>query len=115
MTTSASPSPNPTFFLNLPTTSLPASTAFYTTLGFTPVPAWADESTSVLLLPAPNESVCLMLHTRDGFARFTRPGTAVADPRATQQVLFSIMCRDKGEVDGWLGRVEGAGGRGIRM
>ncbi|KAK3291298.1 uncharacterized protein B0H64DRAFT_45654 [Chaetomium fimeti] len=103
--------PRPTFFLNLPTTSLPTATTFYTTLGFTPVPAWNDDSTSVLLLPAPNQSVCLMLHTHSRFAQFTRRGTAIADPRAAQQALFSIMCKDKEGVDGWLGRAEGAGGK----
>lgn len=103
--------PTPTFFLNLPTTSLPTATTFYTTLGFTPVPAWTDASTSVFLLPAPNQNVCLMLHTHARFTEFIRPGSAIADARATQQTLFSIGCRDKEGVDAWLGKVEGAGGK----
>ncbi|KAH6640332.1 Glyoxalase/Bleomycin resistance protein/Dihydroxybiphenyl dioxygenase [Chaetomium tenue] len=103
--------PTPTFFLNLPTTSLPPATTFYTTLGFTPVPAWTSPTTAVFLLPAPNQHICLMLHTQACFQQFIRPGSAVADARATQQTLFSIGCRDREGVDAWLERVEGAGGK----
>ncbi|KAK4034178.1 hypothetical protein C8A01DRAFT_49375 [Parachaetomium inaequale] len=106
-----STTPRPTFFLNLPTTSLPTATAFYTALSFTPVQAWSDAQTAAFLLPAPNQAVALMVHTHDRFAQFTRPGTAIADARASSQALFSIMCKDKEGVDGWLERVERAGGK----
>jgi predicted lactoylglutathione lyase len=106
-------SPKPTFFLNLPTTSLPAATTFYTALNFTHVPTWSDPSTAAFLLPSPNQSVALMLHTHDRFATFTRTGSAraIADARATTEALFSIMCRSREAVEGWVERVEGAGGK----
>ncbi|EAQ85347.1 hypothetical protein CHGG_09361 [Chaetomium globosum CBS 148.51] len=106
------PTPPPHFFLNLPTTSPPPPPPPSTPpWGFTPVPAWTDPSTSVFLLPAPNQNICLMLHTQVRFTQFIRPGSAVADARASQQTLFSIGCRDREGVDAWLERVEKAGGK----
>lgn len=102
---------NPTFFLNLPTASLPRAIAFYTALGFTPVPAWSDHSTATFLLPAPNQTISLMLHANDRFARFTRPGSSIADARTSTQALFSILWNDRESVDKWLEKAEGAGGK----
>jgi predicted lactoylglutathione lyase len=104
-------SPKPTFFLNLPTTSLPAATTFYTALNFTHIPTWSDPSTSAFLLPAPNQSVALMLHDHARFQTFTRPGSAIADARAATEALFSVMCRSREAVEGWVDAVERAGGR----
>lgn len=109
--TTAEDSPKPTFFLNLPTTSLPAATTFYTTLNFTHVPAWSDAETSSFLLPFPNHGIALMLHTHSRFKTFTRRDSAIADAKATTESLFSVMCRNKEAVDGWLERAERAGGK----
>lgn len=105
--------PNPTFFLNLPTASLPPSKTFYTALGFTPVEAWSDSETAAFLLPAPNEGVSLMLHSHTRFKQFLRPGggAAIADARTTTEALFSVMRKTKEAADEWLERVEGAGGK----
>lgn len=105
--------PKPTFFLNLPITSLPASKTFYTALGFTPVEAWSDSETAAFLFPAPNQGVSLMLYSHTRFKQFLRPGggAAIADARTTTEALFSVMRKTTKAVDEWLERVEDAGGK----
>lgn len=100
----------PTLYLNIHTTSPSASAAFFTALNFSPVPAYSDTQTQSLRLPAPNSSICLMLHDHARFKTFIRPGTEPNDARKTTEVLFSIAAETKDEVDGWVERAVGAGG-----
>ncbi|KAL2134855.1 hypothetical protein VTI74DRAFT_10661 [Chaetomium olivicolor] len=111
MSTTSQAEPAPTFFINLPTTSLSEAAEFFTSLNFTRVEAWSDASTTTLLLPAPNSTICLMLHAHSRFRQFMRPGSSIANPHTSTEVLFSIRCETREEVDGWLDRVEKAGGK----
>ena len=104
-------SPKPTFFLNLPVASIDSSTKFYTSIGFTHIKDWSDASTTAFLLPSPNQSVCLMIHTHTRFKEFMRPNTSVVDAKSSTETLFSFMCDNKEAVDGWLEKVEQAGGK----
>ncbi len=108
--TTDTPLPKPTMILNLAATSLLASTTFYTTLGFTPLPAWSDAGTTALRLPAPHAHIALMLHTPERFRLFMRPANAIAGAREATGALFSIICDSKAVVDGWLDRAVAAGG-----
>ncbi|KAK4128038.1 hypothetical protein N657DRAFT_667400 [Parathielavia appendiculata] len=111
MSTSASNSPKPTFFLNLPTTSVPSAKAFYTALGFPPLEAWSDAETASFMLPEPNQTMALMVHAHQRFKTFMRPAGTVVDAHTSTETLFSIACENREEVDGWLAKVEGAGGK----
>ena len=111
MSTTTSPTPRPTLYLNLPTTSLPTATTFFTSLGFTLVPAWTDSKSSALLLPEPNQSICLLVHTHERFNLCLRPNSAVVDARTSTETIFSIMCDTKEDVDRWLEAAEKAGGK----
>ncbi|KAL2255333.1 hypothetical protein VTK26DRAFT_3589 [Humicola hyalothermophila] len=105
------PTAKPTFLVNLPTTSLPAATAFLKALNFTHLTAWSDSSTTSFLLPPPNQSVGVMLHAHARMKDFIRPGTAIADARATTAAVYTVMAETREEVDRWMERVERAGGK----
>ncbi|KAG7285885.1 hypothetical protein NEMBOFW57_008179 [Staphylotrichum longicolle] len=111
MSDNSATSPKPTFFVNLPAASLSAATAFYTAIGLTPITAWSDPSSTAFLLPAPNDSVCLMLHAHPRFKQFMRPDASVVDAHTSTEALFSIAHDSKDAVDDWLAKVEGAGGK----
>ncbi|KXX75071.1 hypothetical protein MMYC01_208928 [Madurella mycetomatis] len=110
MSSSAEPTDPPTFFINLPTTSLPASTAFYTSLDFYHVKTWSDDKTAAFRLPSPNSSICLMLHTHPRMKEFMRPSASIADAHTTTEALFTVMCQTREEVDSWLSKAKEAGG-----
>lgn len=100
----------PSFYLNIHTVSPSTSLTFFTSLGFTPIPAFSDEQTSALLLPAPNISIGLMLHAPSRFKQFMRPGTEINDATKTTEALFSLAVDTKEEVDTFLEKVVAAGG-----
>ena len=100
----------PTLYLNIPTSNLDSSHKFFMALGFSPVPEYSDGNTKAFRLPAPNTSVCLMVHTHTRFKEFMRPGTEVTDATKTTEVLISLSAEKKEEVDDWLAKAVEAGG-----
>lgn len=92
-------------FVNLPTSDLPRSTAFFSAIGWSINPVFTDENAACVVI---DENVFLMILTRDFFATFT--DKPIVDPRTAVQVetAFSVESRD--EVDAFLARVVAAGG-----
>ncbi|KAM0285767.1 hypothetical protein ACHAQH_001228 [Verticillium albo-atrum] len=102
----------PTFFINTSTSSPEAAKAFYVAMGFTPAEWCDDPTTKALTLPAPNESICLMIHKSDRFKDFIPSDAVVADASKTNETLLTIAVNSREEVDAWLAKAVAAGGNG---
>lgn len=100
--------------------TLKTSAAADPSRGFVRIPEYGDAKTVAFRLPAPNASVCAMLHGPGRFGEFcrkdasdasgTRPGVAiVVDARKTTEVLLSLAAKDVAEVDAWIDSVVDAG------
>ncbi|KAK1831430.1 hypothetical protein QBC39DRAFT_407847 [Podospora conica] len=100
----------PTLYLNIPTSNPDASLKFFTALGFDPAPEFSDADTKAFRLPAPNSTVCAMIHSHKRFKGFMRPGTEVSDATKTTEVLISLAAEKKEEVDAWIAKAVAAGG-----
>lgn len=100
----------PTFYLNIHATSPSAAHAFFTAIGFPPVPEYSDEQTKSFRLPAPNSNICLMIHAHKRFKEFIRPGTETNDATKTTEALFSIAVDKKEAVDEMVSKAAEAGG-----
>lgn len=102
----------PALYINTHAVDPQASSTFYQALSFTPVPAYSDASTTqCLLLPSPNDSICLFLHSRDRIRDFLRPGTGPNDAHASTETLLALSCDSRAQVDDWLRRAVEAGGQ----
>ncbi|KAK3347085.1 Glyoxalase/Bleomycin resistance protein/Dihydroxybiphenyl dioxygenase [Lasiosphaeria hispida] len=104
------PQEAPTFYLNLHTADPEAGLKFFTTLGFTPIPEYSDPETKAFRFPAPNSSICLMLHGPNRFRTFMRPGTETNDATKTTEALFSLAVDKKELVDEVIAKAVDAGG-----
>ncbi|KAK0646866.1 hypothetical protein B0T16DRAFT_328014 [Cercophora newfieldiana] len=104
------PSEAPTFYLNLHTADPSAAFTFFSALDFTPVPEYSDSETKAFRFPAPNTSLCLMIHGQKRFKTFMRPDTETNDATKTTEALFSLTADKKEVVDEILGKAVKAGG-----
>jgi len=93
-------------FVNLPVADLPAARAFYEAIGFTNNPAFSDETAACMIL---TDVIHVMLLTHEKFAQFTPK--AIADAKATSEVLVCISAESRGEVDAITEKALAAGGR----
>jgi predicted lactoylglutathione lyase len=110
MATHPQPKIIPTFYLNIHTSDPEAASNFFTALGFPPVTEYSDAETKSFRLPAPNSTMCLMLHGHKRMKQFMRPGTEVNDAHKTTEALFSLAADTKEQVDDMLGKAVKAGG-----
>ena len=92
-------------FVNLPTTDLERSKAFYTALGCEIEPLFTDENAACIVW---DKNVFFMMLTREFFATFTEK--PVADPATTAQVLTALGRDSREHVDETLARGLAAGG-----
>jgi len=92
-------------FVNLPTTDLERSKAFYTALGCDINPLFTDDNAACIVW---DENVFFMVLTREYFATFT--DKTVADPQTTAQVLTALSRESRDDVDATLDRGLAAGG-----
>jgi uncharacterized protein len=105
-----SPETKPSFFLNIATADPAAAETFFKSLGLTSLPDWSEASTKSLLLPAPNQQICLMIHAPGRFREFIRPGSDIVDAHTSTEALFSLSVETREEVDAWIAKaVEGGG------
>ncbi|KAL0935490.1 uncharacterized protein CTRU02_210081 [Colletotrichum truncatum] len=105
----SSDGPTPTFSLNTATKGPAAAEAFFQALGFKVLADWGDAKFKALLLPPPNENLCLMLHDHSRFKEFIRPNTEISDARTSTEVVFSIGLKAREDVDQWLAKAKEAG------
>lgn len=92
-------------FINLPVADLPRAVRFYSALGFTPDPRFTDASAACFVV---SDTIVLMLATHEKFREFTPK--AVCDTGTAVEVLNSLGCSSRAEVDDLVARALAAGG-----
>ncbi|NHB84277.1 glyoxalase [Tessaracoccus sp. HDW20] len=93
-------------FVNLPTTDLDRSKAFYEALGFTINPLFTDENAACVVL---GENIYFMVLTREYLATFT--DKQIIDPMTQAQVSIALSRESREEVDEVMAKGLAAGGR----
>ena len=92
-------------FITLPVADLQRSIAFFSALGFSFDPAFANEHGACLLI---SEHSRVMLAVRPFFAGLA--GRPVADAHATAQMLLALSCDTREAVDALVAQAVAAGG-----
>ena len=92
-------------FVNLPVSDLARATAFYEAVGATKNEQFCDGTASCMVF---SETIHVMLLTHDKFRQFTPK--AIADARATTEVLICLSAESRAAVDDRLGKAKAAGG-----
>lgn len=92
-------------FINLPVADLPRSVAFFTALGFTPNPQFTSDAGACFVV---SETITLMLLTHARFRDFTPRD--VCDTSKAVEVLFSLSCDSREEVNSLVAKALAAGG-----
>ena len=92
-------------FVNMPTTDLERSKAFYTSLGFTINPLFTDENAACVVL---DENIYFMVLTREYLGTFT--DKQIIDPKTQAQVSIALSRDSREDVDDVLAKGLAAGG-----
>lgn len=92
-------------FVNLPTTDLERSKAFYTSLGFTINPLFTDENAACVVL---GDNIYFMVLTREYLGTFT--DKQIIDPKTQAQVSIALSRDSREDVDDVLAKGLAAGG-----
>jgi uncharacterized protein len=91
--------------INLPVADLPKSMAFFEALGFSHDPQSRND-TGARIVVSDTISVMLLAHAR--FCDFTPK--AICDTSEAVEVLFTLTCESREEVDGLVAKAVAAGG-----
>ena len=92
-------------FLNLPVADLQRSVAFFKALGFTHNPQFSDHSAACIVV---SDAIFVMLGTHAKFREFTPK--AICDTNQAVEVLISLSCESREEVDALVAKALAAGG-----
>lgn len=92
-------------FVNLPTSDLERSKAFFTGIGWRINPDFTDENAACVVI---DEHVYLMVLTREFFATFT--DKPIADPATSLQVETALSRETREDVDALIDKAIAAGG-----
>ena len=92
-------------FVNLPTSDLDRSRAFYTALGCTINPLFTDENTACIVW---SDEIYFLVLTREYFATFT--DKPIVDPAAAAQVSIGFSRDSREAVDAIVAKGLAAGG-----
>jgi predicted lactoylglutathione lyase len=92
-------------FINLPVADLPKSMAFFEALGFSRNPHFSDDNGACFIV---GETIFVMLLTHARFRDFTPK--AVCDTSKAVEVLLSLSCESREQVDDLVARAVAAGG-----
>ena len=92
-------------FVNVPTTDLERSKAFYTALGAGINPLFTDENAACIVW---DENVFFMVLTKEYFATFT--DKQIIDPKTQAQVAIALTRDSREDVDAVLAKGLAAGG-----
>jgi predicted lactoylglutathione lyase len=93
-------------FVNLPVSDLPKSVAFYAAIGAVKDARFSDDTAACMTL---SDSIHVMLLTHPKFRQFTPK--AIADARASSEVLLALSAESREAVDGMVEQATGAGGK----
>lgn len=91
--------------INLPVADLPKSLAFFTALGFAPNPQMADDSGACIVV---SDTILVMLLTHARFRDLTPK--AICDTSTAVEVLLTLSCASRAQVDDLAARAVAAGG-----
>ncbi len=91
-------------FVNLPVSDLDRATAFYQAIGAEKNEQFCDGTASCMVF---SETIHVMLLTHDKFRQFTPK--AIADAKATSEVLICVSADGRDEVDDMIGKAGTAG------
>ncbi|AVO41276.1 VOC family protein [Simplicispira suum] len=92
-------------FVNLPVSDLVRSVAFFEALGFSKNPQFSSDAGACIVV---SDAISIMLLTHARFKDFTPK--AVCDTRDAVEVLFSLSCESRSEVDELVRKALAAGG-----
>lgn len=96
---------NKQIFLNLPVANLPKSVAFFQALGYSLNPNFSGDDAACVVI---SETIFVMLGTHAKFREFTPK--AVCDTTQAVEVLISLSCESRQEVDDLVAKALAAGG-----
>lgn len=96
---------NEQIFLNLPVADLPRSVAFFQALGYALNPQFTGDTAACVVL---NATTFVMLLTHARFRDFTPK--AICDTSQAVEVLITLRCASRQEVDDLVAKAVAAGG-----
>ena len=96
---------NKQIFLNLPVADLPKSMAFFKALGYSFNPQFTGDTAACVVI---SETITVMLLTHAKFREFTPK--AICDTSRAVEVLISLSCESRQEVDDLVAKALAAGG-----
>jgi predicted lactoylglutathione lyase len=91
--------------INLPVADLPKSMTFFKALGYSHNPQFADDTGACIVV---SDAVSVMLLTHARFRDFTPK--AVCDTSKAAEVLLTLSCESREQVDGLVAKAVAAGG-----
>ena len=92
-------------FLSLPVADLQRSVAFFKSLGFTHNPQFSDDTAARIII---SDAISVMLSSHAKFREFTPK--AVCDTSQAVEVLISLSCESREQVDELVAKALAAGG-----
>lgn len=92
-------------FLNLPVADLQRSISFFTALGFVYNPEFSDDTAACIVI---SDAISVMLGTHAKFREFTPK--AICDTAQAVEVLISLRCESREQVDELVTKALAAGG-----
>ncbi len=92
-------------FLTLPVADLRRSVVFFKALGFTHNPQFSDDTAACFII---NDAISVMLGTHAKFREFTPK--AVCDTSQAVELLISLHCESREQVDELVAKALAAGG-----
>ena len=95
-------------FLNLPVADLSKSVTFFTSLGYTFNKQFTDETSTCMVI---SEEIYAMLLTHDKFKQFAP--NAICDTTKSNEVLITLSCENRAQVDELVAKAVAAGGRTV--
>lgn len=92
-------------FLNLPVADLQRSVAFFKALGFASNPKFSDDTSACIIV---SDAISVMLSSHAKFRTFTTK--AICDTSQAVEVLISLSCDSREQVDELVSKAIAAGG-----
>lgn len=92
-------------YINLPVANVPKSMAFFNALGFSNNPQFSGDTAACIIL---GDTISVMLSTHAKFCEFTPK--AVCDTSKAVEVLLTLSCESREQVDELVAKAVAAGG-----
>ena len=96
---------NKQIFLNVPVADLPKSKTFFQALGYSLNPQFSGDGAACVVI---SDTISVMLATHDKFRQFTPK--AICDTTQAVEMLISLSCESRQEVDDLVAKAIAAGG-----